>query len=41
MENVTCDPWCRFWEGITLETVDMLPQVHDPGGCITLETMDM
>ena len=33
----TCDPTCRVWEGVTLESVEIWPQVNDVEGGVTLE----
>ena len=37
----TCDTRCGDWQDVTLETVDIQPQLQGLGDVITLETVDM
>ena len=37
----TCDTRCGDWQDVTLETVDIQPQLQGLGEVITLETVDM
>ena len=37
----TCDPSFRVWKGVTLESVDVWPQVQGLGRSVTLQIVDM